>query len=722
MDEYRNYHIGMIFQEFNLIESITVRENIMIALHAQHSGNSCAFEVSSVLKMVDLSGYEDRYVNSLSGGERQRIAISRAMVKHPSIILADEPTGNLDSENSKLVFDYLKKISEDTLVIVATHDREFAYSYADRVISLVDGNVVDDKQLVESNDLSLMPAKNEHVNKIARLGLGFHLKFALRNILTKKVRMMLSIITFTLALFLINMGLVFYMYDFDRVTYHILKEASIEEMVIFKTVDTEDETEYITFMDNELHEISNEYSDFAFTRIICKPLGTNAEFNSIFKFTNYSPEIPSDQLNIKTIMIVENGASNLTYSSGDSPDKLGAVAISDYLADMIIKYQIFDNVDTHDDLITKILDNGISSIEISGIYDTNYEYKYSQDSSVSELYDNGFIVDLNTTLCTLVMTEETYESFFNSVGKILTMQEGNYSYNNVVMTNSNSVFAYPVIGELPDADDEIAVSLSFLDNYLTETIIPGDITGDNEAIREYLDEVVSLNLDAYNLGMCNFTIVGIIDDFNQGNNIQLTFAKNVYDNFEYNNTIDGKMIGLKLDFDSQTTDYNDIVRLLNDNHARHYTKYSFELYGMSSVEEKVSPLLETSGLVLIFISGMMISSYISYTIQTKKREIGILRSLGFSTSEVTKIYLLQSFIMLFISYILSLCFAYISVIIQNQEIAESWNLTIKLLYLDPIICLISFFFIVFISLISTLIPVHRFFVMQPIKAIRQGEV
>ncbi len=142
-DSYRNTFIGFIFQEYNILEEFTVGQNIALALQLQ-SKPSDAVAVSKILKDVDLEGYEKRKPNTLSGGQRQRVAIARALIKNPEIIMADEPTGALDSETGKQIFETLKKLSKERLVIVVSHDRDFAESYADRIIELEDGKVISD--------------------------------------------------------------------------------------------------------------------------------------------------------------------------------------------------------------------------------------------------------------------------------------------------------------------------------------------------------------------------------------------------------------------------------------------------------------------------------------------------------------------------------------------------------------------------------------------------
>ncbi len=142
-DSYRNTFVGFVFQEYNILEEFTVEDNIALALELQSKGKDRT-RVTEILRQVELEGYEKRKPNTLSGGQRQRVAIARALVKDPEIIMADEPTGALDSETGRQVLETLKKLSENKLVIVVSHDREFAEQFGDRIIELKDGKIVSD--------------------------------------------------------------------------------------------------------------------------------------------------------------------------------------------------------------------------------------------------------------------------------------------------------------------------------------------------------------------------------------------------------------------------------------------------------------------------------------------------------------------------------------------------------------------------------------------------
>jgi ABC-type lipoprotein export system ATPase subunit/ABC-type antimicrobial peptide transport system permease subunit len=142
-DSYRNTYLGFIFQEYNILNEFTVGQNIALAFQLQGK-KATQKDVDEILKEVDLEGLAKRKPNELSGGQKQRVAIARALIKKPEVILADEPTGALDSATGRSVFDTLKKLSETHLVVVVSHDRDFAELYGDRVIELKDGKVISD--------------------------------------------------------------------------------------------------------------------------------------------------------------------------------------------------------------------------------------------------------------------------------------------------------------------------------------------------------------------------------------------------------------------------------------------------------------------------------------------------------------------------------------------------------------------------------------------------
>ena len=155
IDKIRNANIGYIFQNYNLIETSSVFDNVAIVLKmiGMKDKEEIKQKVEYALDLVDMFRYRNRFANMLSGGERQRVAIARAIVKNPSIIIADEPTGNLDSKNTLEVMNIIKIISQEKLVILVTHEEKLAKFFADRIIKLKDGSIATDDDNHQKEDL-----------------------------------------------------------------------------------------------------------------------------------------------------------------------------------------------------------------------------------------------------------------------------------------------------------------------------------------------------------------------------------------------------------------------------------------------------------------------------------------------------------------------------------------------------------------------------------------
>ena len=155
VDKVRNLNVGYIFQNYHLIDNLTVFENVAITLKMIGIKNKeeISKRVDYVLKIVKIDRLKNRPASMLSGGEKQRVAIARAIVKDPNIILADEPTGNLDSQNTIEIMNIIKAISKNRLVILVTHEINLAKFYADRIIEIENGEVKNDYENAEENSL-----------------------------------------------------------------------------------------------------------------------------------------------------------------------------------------------------------------------------------------------------------------------------------------------------------------------------------------------------------------------------------------------------------------------------------------------------------------------------------------------------------------------------------------------------------------------------------------
>ena len=196
-DSYRNEKIGFVLQNCYLLPHLNVKDNVKIKLQINRKKSKTADEmVESALKSVDLLDKKFDRPKALSGGQKQRVAIARAIVNQPTVILADEPTGALDSKTGTQIMELLKELSNNHLVIMVTHNNEYASKYADRVIELKDGQVIND-----SDPIPVENAQNE-VNPLSRVSIPAQttVKWGLKNLVIKKFSTISIVIAASLGL------------------------------------------------------------------------------------------------------------------------------------------------------------------------------------------------------------------------------------------------------------------------------------------------------------------------------------------------------------------------------------------------------------------------------------------------------------------------------------------------------------------------------------------
>ena len=197
-DTYRNHSVGFIFQSYNLIPHQTVLANVELALTLSGVSKKERKERAiEALKQVGLGDHIDKKPNQMSGGQMQRVAVARALINNPDIILADEPTGALDSETSVQIMELLKEISKDKLIIMVTHNPDLAYEYSNRIIKVSDGKVVDDSNPFNPDEADRQTEKvkaqeEKKKGKKPSMSLGTAFGLSIRNLGTKRGRTFLT--------------------------------------------------------------------------------------------------------------------------------------------------------------------------------------------------------------------------------------------------------------------------------------------------------------------------------------------------------------------------------------------------------------------------------------------------------------------------------------------------------------------------------------------------
>ena len=429
---YRNNHIGFIFQDYHLIDELTVYENIVLSLDLHRKKDYHL--VRAALEKVDLAGYEDRYPTELSGGEQQRVAIARAIVKNPRIILADEPTGNLDTHTSTAIITLLKQLSKECLILIVSHNVNDANNYADRIIELGNGEIIKDRirnpnfsenvilyngvlfypenSILSNNDISII---NHHCNKPAMLmrrtdkflptkhvehhtkkieiknrSLEFKKEISLSGKFLKNKTAAIALSSFMVAVIMVIMALAQTITAFDSssVIVNEMKESNLNSMIIIKQLDeltsAQLDTKYRVSIDESDTDI---FKDAGYGSKIYPIVNYSLPITASYNFMGKESRFISNNIFITetlgTMMVNEDFLSekfgDFSYlAKRESFHPLGVI-ITDYVADAILALNKEYKGKDYD----YIVNNGVSTSRwpsqvfiVNGIIDTDYTERH----------------------------------------------------------------------------------------------------------------------------------------------------------------------------------------------------------------------------------------------------------------------------------------------------------------------------------------------------------
>ena len=359
---YRNSYVGLIFQDYNLIEDMNVYDNIKLPLELL--GIKDFSVIDEILKKVDIEDIKYSSVNEISSGQMQRVAIARALVKDSAVILADEPTGNLDSKNTKIVMDLLKEISKDRLVVVITHDDDAAHEYGDQIIEIEDGRILENKVQDESINTEL-PVNRSTDFIQPKIGFKKQLSFTKNFIFSNIGRSLTILILMILISFIGNIlcGYVFFNIEKSYTTYQ--DEYGSE---FIKLADTYSGYTVNYNVDHYI-DLFEKYYDSNLIEVYGINYYTNKD-DSIEEDNFYKAEV--------TNLIVDDGS--FEYIDGVSPNSMypdvAQIAITDYYVDCYAYYNDGEILDIGDTIRL----NGVQ-FTICGIVDTSYEKYINYDTS-----------------------------------------------------------------------------------------------------------------------------------------------------------------------------------------------------------------------------------------------------------------------------------------------------------------------------------------------------
>jgi len=368
--QYRNTYIGFVFQEYNLMNNLNVYDNIALALRLQKREVNDEI-INKVLEDVELTGLEKRQLDELSGGQKQRVAIARALVKDPVILLADEPTGNLDSETSIQIFELFKKLSLKKCVIVVSHDAEYAHQYADRIIELSDGHVIRDSNTIINDEKVDVPTK-----KKAKLPFSLIWNMSFGNIIKNKLRLLVTcvIVSFLVA---VLSSVYTSLYVSDGVTEDLMRLSNQDHLIVVepianKSVDIMNPNISLDLSRKltpevlvAIKEIAIKYDSVLYPKTLIKvgddwiklkQLDVNWSESSLLE-SSLIPK-PNDEL-FETIQesyinftSVQESSALLDNIIGRAPTNRYEVVISNYIAELLLTYK-HTEMNTIEDLISQ---------------------------------------------------------------------------------------------------------------------------------------------------------------------------------------------------------------------------------------------------------------------------------------------------------------------------------------------------------------------------------
>ncbi len=351
-DSYRNTFVGFVFQEFNILNEFSVEDNIAVALELQGKKRNPE-NIEAILKKFELEGFSKRKPNTLSGGQKQRVALARALVKDPKIILADEPTGSLDSETGKEVLDTLKKLSEQKLVIIVSHDRDFAEEYADRIVEMKDGKIVSDrytgrKEIATESERTYLDGDRKLIR--SRLPLRHALRLGASGLKVKPVRLIFTVLLTMIAFVVFGAFSTLALYNERKITANTLKDENIEFLNYAKSYEYEEkliyfdaETGEIKFQDGITMISSTEMTKEEYESLLKKYPGAIGTLNQSFVVNGLELNNEFYPYYFAGIAFSEDNGASLRLIQGRMPENASEAAIPDFMMRAIMAGKLTDS-------------------------------------------------------------------------------------------------------------------------------------------------------------------------------------------------------------------------------------------------------------------------------------------------------------------------------------------------------------------------------------------
>lgn len=623
LNEYRANKVGFIFQDFNLISGLSISQNVQVGLLIADKKNN---EFQRKLSEIGISDLKQK-AETLSGGEKQRVAFVRSISKEAEILIADEPTGNLDSANAEIVMELISKMKDGRHIIVVSHDMELAQKYADRIIKISDGIVVEDSQKGEKviEEINIRDEKNIDVVKN-----NSHLKNRIKatGILgNNSVKKRFSKI-FSIALVIaMAIGMIALVFDYNKLGEKVSKSVNVnylESDLISVFYDSTANLGYkeTPFEKTTIQDIKSKYSTKEIVEVYM-------DLDSWF-FNN----------NEKTCQAV-----------------IKQVNIDDFFCDRIMSYDIKGEFLKDDDSIilakdvadtlfgedcigkTISLNDGSGESIIFNIVGVNYTvnpfdeiYSIVSSNKIKELYERQMTTALDTRIMMDVYKEKKPE------GEINYSTGGAYATVSTINNSEEILF-----GDFPDSYDDIMVSDTVLPYMLTSFEI-GNIDDVSQVSEEMLDSLFQKQYVFKYNGIHKVNITGIY----HSDNIE----------FKITDKMKNELVNIKpliIDaYISNKVDVSTIKEMINNNEDFICSLKLEDLKNSISQQTSFFKIgITAMGIIMIFISIFMLASFAKITVLERTKEIAIIKCLGASNRHIMSILAYDAIIISIIAFILS---------------------------------------------------------------------
>ncbi len=678
-DAYRNHAVGFIFQSYNLISHISVLENTMMGMTL--SGVSFRERKRKALELLDKVGLKDhayKKPNQLSGGQMQRVAIARALANDPKIILADEPTGALDSKTSMQIMELIKEISKDKLVIMVTHNKELAENYASRIVNMKDGEIIGDSNPIDDN------VKTGNL-KITKTSMSFltALKLSFENIKTKKGRTILT--SFASSIGIIGIALILSLSNGFNIEVENFEQDSLSQspiMITNQTVKMDENTLNELKGDNEKEKYPSEKMVYSKNDISDTIIHTNKITDD---YVNYIDKMDMDNISgisylkgTNTILLSKNGDDykSLNDNSSSFTNNILPYSPSDSLIDK--NYDVLAGKVTDEAGLVLFVDsyNRISSslLESLGL-DESASFEDILNKEIKVIFNDDYYKKINGNFIVENDLEKLYDSEESVSIKIMAIVRGKED-KELITGSSGLYYTSALVGEVisKNKDSLIVKEQQKLDyNVLTHQKFDENTTKDS--VLGYLGaDVLPMAIYIYPKDFdTKDKITDYLDEYNDG--------KNEEDVIQY-------------------TDMAEMISSLSGN-----------------IMDAITIVLISFSSISLVVSSIMIGIITYISVLERTKEIGVLRALGARKKDITRVFNAETFIIGVFSGLLGVAIAYLLTIPTNKIIEDLSGLA-GVAKLNPIHSIILIIISLTLTVIGGFIPSKMASRKNPVEALR----